>query len=107
VALWMKYGQQIDYVKFQFYSYDKGTTVSQFLDYFKIQTSKYNGGKVLVSFDSGGNGGLSPENGFFNACNTLKSQQQLYGIFVWLADDSKANGFLYEKQSQELLADSH
>ncbi len=38
-------------------------------------------------------------------CNTLKSQQQLYGIFVWLVDDSKANGFLYEKQSQELLAD--
>jgi hypothetical protein len=104
LALWRKYGHQIDYVNFQFYAYDKGTTVSQFINYFNTQSSNYNGGKVLVSFISDGSGGLSPQNGFFTACSRLRSQQKLHGIFVWSADDSKANGFQYEKQSQALLA---
>ncbi|XP_062172285.1 chitinase 2-like [Alnus glutinosa] len=104
LALWRKYGNQIDYVNFQFYAYDKGTSVSQFINFFNTQSSNYNGGKVLASFISDGSGGLSPENGFFTACNSLKNQQKLNGIFVWSADDSKANGFRYEKQSQALLA---
>ncbi|GKV08219.1 hypothetical protein SLEP1_g19884 [Rubroshorea leprosula] len=106
LALWGSYSQLIDYVNFQFYAYAQGTTVSQFLDYFNTQSSKYNGGKVLVSFISDGSGGLSPENGFFTACSNLKSQNKLNGIFVWSADDSKANGFKYEEQSQALLATS-
>ncbi|KAL5554605.1 hypothetical protein UlMin_042006 [Ulmus minor] len=104
LALWKKYGHLIDYVNFQFYAYDQGTTVSQFIDYFKTQSSNYKGGKVLASFISDGSGGLSPENGFFTACSRLKSEEQLHGIFVWSADDSKANGFRYEKRSQALLA---
>jgi hypothetical protein len=81
--------------------------VAQFLNYFNTQSSNYNGGKVLVSFISDGSGGLSPANGFFTACSKLKSQNQLHGIFVWSADDSKAGGFRYEKQSQALLAIPH
>ncbi|KAK4358804.1 hypothetical protein RND71_021033 [Anisodus tanguticus] len=81
-ALWKSYGHFIDYVNFQFYAYDEGTTVSQFMDYFATQ---------------------SPENGFFTAC----SKGELGGIFVWSADDSKSNGFKYEKQSQALLAIPH
>ncbi|KAJ6358656.1 hypothetical protein OIU76_000386 [Salix suchowensis] len=107
LALWRKYGHQIDYVNFQFYAYDQGTTVPQFLNYFNTQSSNYNGGKVLVSFISDGSGGLSPADGFFTACSKLKSQNQLHGIFVWSADDSKADGFRYEKQSQDLLAIPH
>ncbi|KAF5727419.1 putative Chitinase 1 precursor [Tripterygium wilfordii] len=103
-ALWKSYGHLIDYVNFQFYAYDQGTTVDQFMNYFKTQSSNYNGGKVLVSFISDGSGGLSPSDGFFTACHRLKGEQQLHGIFVWSADDSKANGFRYEKQSQALLA---
>ncbi|KAJ9178209.1 hypothetical protein P3X46_010109 [Hevea brasiliensis] len=106
-ALWKKYGHLIDYVNFQFYAYDQGTTVSQFMSYFNTQSTNYNGGKVLVSFISDGSGGLAPDDGFFTACNRLKSQKQLHGIFVWSADDSKANGFRYEKQSQALLAIHH
>ncbi|KDP44158.1 hypothetical protein JCGZ_05625 [Jatropha curcas] len=106
-ALWKKYGNVIDYVNFQFYAYDKGTTVDQFISYFKTQSENYDGGKVLVSFISDGSGGLTPEEGFFTACNRLKSEKQLHGIFVWSADDSKANGFRYEKQSQALLAIPH
>ncbi|KAJ4725914.1 chitinase 2-like [Melia azedarach] len=101
LALWKSYGDIIDYVNFQFYAYDQGTTVSQFMDYFKTQSTNYNGGKVLVSFISDGSGGLSPDDGFFTACHRLRSQKQLHGIFVWSADDSKANGFRYEKQSQD------
>ncbi|KAL6203150.1 hypothetical protein ACLB2K_026853 [Fragaria x ananassa] len=107
LALWKNYGQLIDYVNFQFYAYDQSTTVSQFIDYFKTQSSNYIGGKVLASFSTDGSGGLSPENGFFTACNRLKSEQNLNGIFVWSADDSKKNGFRYEKQSQALLAIPH
>ncbi|XP_050371370.1 chitinase 2-like [Argentina anserina] len=107
LALWKNYGQLIDYVNFQFYAYDQSTTVSQFIDYFKTQSSNYNGGKVLASFSTDGSGGLSPENGFFTACHRLRSEQNLNGIFVWSADDSKKNGFRYEKQSQALLAIPH
>ncbi|XP_002532812.2 chitinase 2 [Ricinus communis] len=104
LALWKSYGHLIDYVNFQFYAYAEDTTVSQFLNYFKIQSSNYYGGKVLTSFLTEGSGGLSPENGFFTACSELKRHKQLHGIFVWCADNSKANGFRYEKQSQDLLA---
>ncbi|KAJ0021239.1 hypothetical protein Pint_32284 [Pistacia integerrima] len=106
-TLWKNYGDLIDYVNFQFYAYDEGTTVSQFMNYFKTQSSNYDGGKVLVSFISDGSGGLSPSDGFFTACSKLKSQNELHGIFVWSADDSKANGFPYEKRSQALLAIPH
>ncbi|KAK1586419.1 hypothetical protein Q3G72_002358 [Acer saccharum] len=106
-ALWKSYGHLIDYVNFQFYAYDQGTSVSQFMDYFNTQSSNYNGGKVLVSFISDGSGGLSPNDGFFTACSRLRSQNQLHGIFVWSADDSKANGFRFEKRSQALLANPH
>uniref|UniRef100_A0A5B6YLF9 Putative chitinase 2-like n=1 Tax=Davidia involucrata TaxID=16924 RepID=A0A5B6YLF9_DAVIN len=107
LALWKSYGHLIDYVNFQFYAYDKGTTVTQFIKHFETQSSNYKGGKVLTSFISDGSGGLSPENGFFTACKRLKSQRKLHGIFVWSADDSKARGFRYEKQSQALLAIPH
>ena len=104
LALWKSYGNLIDYVNFQFYAYDKGTGVAQFIDYFNTQSSNYEGGKVLVSFISDGSGGLAPNDGFFTACHTLKTQNKLHGIFVWSADDSMGNGFRFEKQSQALLA---
>ncbi|KAL6011156.1 hypothetical protein ACLOJK_001600 [Asimina triloba] len=107
LALWKKYGHVIGYVNFQFYAYDQGTTVSQFLDYFNIQSSNYEGGKVLVSFSTDGSGGLSPRDGFFKACSRLKSRCNLHGIFVWSADDSMGKGFRCEKQSQALLAGGH
>lgn len=104
LALWRKYGHLIDYVNFQFYAYPKGTSVAQFLNYFDTQSSNYDGGKILVSFGTDGSGGLSPENGFFKACSTLSKQGKLHGIFIWSADDSKKANFVYEKQSQDLLA---
>ncbi|XP_071691864.1 chitinase 2-like [Rutidosis leptorrhynchoides] len=104
LALWKNYGHVIDYVNFQFYAYDVGTTVAQFMKYFETQRSNYEGGSILASFISDGSGGLSPQNGFFTACRRLKSEGKLGGIFVWSADDSKALGFKYEKQSQALLA---
>nr|XP_043613231.1 chitinase 2-like [Erigeron canadensis] len=103
-ALWKSYGHLIDYVNFQFYAYDEGTTVSQFLNYFQTQMSNYGGGSMLASFISDGSGGLAPQNGFFTACSRLRSQGKLGGIFAWSTDDSKALGFKYEKQSQALLA---
>ncbi|CAK7328168.1 unnamed protein product [Dovyalis caffra] len=106
LALWRKYGHLIDYVNFQFYAYDKGTTISQFLDHFDTQSSNYREGKVLVSFGTDGSGGLSPENGFFVACSRLRLNNKLHGIFIWSADDSKKTGFPYEKQAQTFLANT-
>lgn len=104
MALWKSYGRVFDYVNFQFYAYDRRTTVAQFLRYFDIQMANYKGGKVLVSFSTDSSGGLKPDNGFFTACEKLRSERKLNGIFVWSADNSKAGGFRYERQSQELLA---
>ncbi|XP_020092761.1 chitinase 2-like [Ananas comosus] len=105
LALWRKYGHVIDYVNFQFYAYDKGTTVSQFLSYFEKQSSNYRGGKVLVSFATDGvSGGLTPDGGFFRACDSLREEGKLHGIFIWSADDSMNSGFRFEQQSQSLLA---
>ncbi|TXG73955.1 hypothetical protein EZV62_002534 [Acer yangbiense] len=104
LALWRKYGHLIDYVNFQFYAYDKGTNVSEFLKYFDTQSSNYNGGKILGSFGTDGSGGLSPQNGFFEACSKLQQQGKLHGIFIWSADDSKKDDFRYEKKSQNFLA---
>ncbi|ERM95660.1 hypothetical protein AMTRI_Chr08g165520 [Amborella trichopoda] len=103
-ALWKKYGNAVDYVNFQFYAYDNGTSVSQFIDYFEEQSSNYRGGKVLASFTTDGSGGLAPASGFLEACRRLKNEGKLHGIFVWSADDSKKNGFRYETESQALLA---
>ncbi|KAJ0982434.1 hypothetical protein J5N97_010689 [Dioscorea zingiberensis] len=104
-ALWKDYASVIDYVNFQFYAYSSDTTVSQFLNYFEAQRNNYNGGKILASIgSSASSGGLSPANGFFDACTTLKTQGKLSGIFIWSADNSLANGFVYEKQAQSLLA---
>ncbi|GAB2274292.1 hypothetical protein Dimus_009058 [Dionaea muscipula] len=105
-ALWGKYSRVIDYVNFQFYAYDSGTTVDQFIDYFETQQSNYPGGNVLASITTDGSGGLSPENGFFTVCQQLNNQQRLFGIFIWCADTSMAKGFEYEKQAQALLASS-
>ncbi|PSR90010.1 Chitinase [Actinidia chinensis var. chinensis] len=104
LALWSKYGNLIDFVNFQFYAYDKGTTITQFLQHFHDQNANYKGANVLVSFGTDDSGGLKPDKGFFKACSTLKSQGKLHGIFIWSADDSKEAGFPFEKQSQALLA---
>lgn len=104
-VLWKRYSHVIDYVNFQFYAYEKGTTVSQFLGYFDEQMERYRGGRVLASFLSGGGGGLSPEKGLFKACEKLKKEGKLGGIFVWCADESKGKRFKYEKKAQALLAE--
>lgn len=57
LALRKTYGHLIDYGNFQFYAYDRGTTVSQFLKYFEKQSTRYKGGEVLGSFSTDGNEG--------------------------------------------------
>ncbi|GMY32960.1 chitinase 2 [Fagus crenata] len=104
LALWRKYGHLIDYVNFQFYAYEKGTTIPQFIEHFETKNTNYIGGKVLVSFGTDGSGDLSPDNGFFEACSKLQRQGKLHGIFIWSADDSKKANFRYEEQAQTLLA---
>lgn len=57
-----------------------------------------------MSLGTDGSGGLSPDNGFFEACSKLQYQGKVHGIFIWSTDDSKKTNFYYEKQSQTFLA---
>ncbi|KAG6746198.1 hypothetical protein POTOM_050721 [Populus tomentosa] len=72
LALWKKYGHAIDHVNFQFYAYEK-SSVSQFVKHFDEQASNYGGGQILASFstDDESEGGLGPDDGFFEACREL------------------------------------
>ncbi|CAL5334267.1 unnamed protein product [Camellia sinensis] len=74
-----------------------------FVKFFKEQKKNYGGGQVLASFISGGDQGLGPEDGFFEACDELVGEGKLGGIFVWCAVESRGHGFKYEKKSQDLL----
>ncbi|KAH7661395.1 Chitinase protein [Dioscorea alata] len=104
-VLWRDYASVIDYVNFQFYAYDATTNISQFLSYYDKQSCMYIGGKILASISTGADAnGLSPANGFFDACTVLKKEGKLSGIFIWSADGSKADGFPYEQEAQKLLA---
>jgi hypothetical protein len=105
-ALWAKYSSVIDYVNFQFYGYGADTTIDQYVQYYDEQVTNYPGGNVLASFTTGNtteSGVISADTGL-NACKELKSENKLYGIFIWSADDSLSQGFTYEIQSQALLA---
>ncbi|CAN6352287.1 unnamed protein product [Urochloa humidicola] len=105
--LWRRYGDEFDYVNFQFYAYASNTTVGQFLGYYDEQSRRYGGGggKVLVGFGTDPeSNGLGPGKGFFRACRELRRQGRLHGVFVWAADNSVADGFRYERVAQRFLA---
>ncbi|KAF3453781.1 hypothetical protein FNV43_RR04222 [Rhamnella rubrinervis] len=77
LAPWKSYGDLIDYVNFQFYAYDKGTSLTQ-LGLLDTQSSNYNGGKVLASFIADGSGGLSPKMVFHR--QQTKESKKLNGL---------------------------
>uniref|UniRef100_A0A803NCZ1 GH18 domain-containing protein n=1 Tax=Chenopodium quinoa TaxID=63459 RepID=A0A803NCZ1_CHEQI len=103
-ALWTKYGKYIDYVNFQFYSYEQITSKSEFITYFKNERENYKDGKILASYISDGSKGLKPGKKIFKACKKLMEKNLLHGIFIWCADDSKELKFEHEVKAQELLA---
>ncbi|KAM7502012.1 hypothetical protein LguiB_000916 [Lonicera macranthoides] len=103
----LKYNGVISFALIAPFDYDQGPVLINLLVILRLKTKNYEGGNVLASSSTDGSGGLLPENEFFTARNWLKSWNKLHGIFVWSADDSKARGFPYEKQSPALLAISH
>ncbi|KAJ4796409.1 Chitinase 1 [Rhynchospora pubera] len=108
-TLWSKYSSVINYVNFQFYGYDADTTVEQYVKYYDEQVANnYPRGRVIASFmteNTDEAGVISADTGF-SACQELKKENKLYGIFIWSADASLSQGFTYEIQSQALLASS-
>jgi hypothetical protein len=105
-ALWAKYGGVIDYINFQFYAYGASTTVSQYVQFFDNQIVNYPGGNILASFTTAPTTTSVSINTSLTACQTLQSQDKLYGIFIWVADDSRSQGFKYDTQAQALLANA-
>ncbi|KAJ1687069.1 hypothetical protein LUZ63_018459 [Rhynchospora breviuscula] len=104
-VLWSKYSSVIDYVNYQFYGYGEDTTVEQYIKYYDEQVANYPEGRVLASFmteNTNEERVISADRGF-SACQELKKENKLYGIFIWSADDSLSQGFTYEKKSQALL----
>ncbi|KAF8720532.1 hypothetical protein HU200_023785 [Digitaria exilis] len=106
-ALWASYGSVIDYVNFQFYAYGASTTEEQYVGHFDDQIANYPGGNILASFTTAPTTTSVSINTSLNACQTLQSQGKLYGIFIWAADHSRSQGFKYDTQAQELLANAH
>ncbi|KAJ9188926.1 hypothetical protein P3X46_000276 [Hevea brasiliensis] len=95
LALWKKYGHVIDYVNFLFYAYPNETSVPQFMKYIQTQNSNYGGGTVLLSFGTDESGGLYPQNGFFDACSSLRGMNKLHGIFLFgLRSTPRSQGFI-------------
>jgi hypothetical protein len=105
-ALWAKYGAVIDYINFQFYAYGASTTVSQYVQFFDSQIVNYPGGNILASFTTAPTTTSVSINTSLTACQTLQSQDKLYGIFIWAADHSRSQGFKYDTQAQALLANA-
>lgn len=104
--LWGQYSSVIDYVNFQFYSYDASTSASQYVNLYNTAAAKYGGGaKVLASFSTPGDVGPPPAT-VLSACQQLKSSGKLPGIFIFSADGSytSSSKFQYEQQAQSLLA---
>ncbi|KAH7415910.1 hypothetical protein KP509_14G065600 [Ceratopteris richardii] len=103
-ALWNQYNDIIDLVNFQFYSYSSATSATQFTSFYNTAAAKYGGGaKVLASFSTGGIG-PAPST-VLSACEQLKSEGRLPGIFIFSADGSYAtSSFRYEEQTQALVA---
>jgi hypothetical protein len=102
-ALWASHGGVIDYVNFQFYAYGSSTTADEYVNHFNDQIGNYPGGNILASFSTEPTANFVPDTAL-SACQTLQSQGKLYGIFIWVADYSKSQGFKYETQAQALLA---
>ncbi|CAN6283220.1 unnamed protein product [Urochloa humidicola] len=106
-ALWASYGSAIDYINFQFYAYDPSTTADQYVNHFNDQITNYAGGNILASFSTEPTTPSETIDTALSACQTLQSQGKLYGIFIWVADYSKSQGFKYETQAQALVADAN
>ncbi|CAN6288209.1 unnamed protein product [Urochloa humidicola] len=105
-ALWASYGSVIDYINFQFYAYDASTTADQYVNHFNDQIANYAGANILASFSTEPMRPSATIDTALSACQTLQSQGNLYGIFIWVADYSKSQGFKYETQAQALLANA-
>ncbi|CAN6299426.1 unnamed protein product [Urochloa humidicola] len=106
-ALWASYGSVIDYINFQFYAYDPSTTADQYVSHFNDQIANYAGGNILASFSTEPTRSSTTIDTALSACQTLQSQGKLYGIFIWVADYSKSQGFKYETQAQALVANAN
>nr|CAB3494701.1 unnamed protein product [Digitaria exilis] len=106
-ALWSSYSSVIDYINFQFYAYDSSTTADQYVSHFNDQIANYPGGNILASFTTDTSSNSVPIATALSACQTLQSQRNLYGIFIWAADYSGSEGFKYETQAQALVANAN
>jgi hypothetical protein len=105
-TLWAAHGDTIDYVNFQFYAYGASTTAEKYVSLFDEQMFNYPGANLLASFTTTPSNTSVPVDTAMSACQTLQSQGKLYGIFVWAADQSRNQGFKYEMQAQDLLANA-
>ncbi|XP_072979576.1 chitinase 2-like [Typha angustifolia] len=105
LALWGKYQNVIDYVNYQFYELRAGATMEDYLDDYNTQSDNFDASKLLASLLTGDPDAISPDTAI-DACRTLQSQGKLFGIFIWSADNSKSQGFTYENQAQNILANA-
>ncbi|KAJ0972102.1 hypothetical protein J5N97_020061 [Dioscorea zingiberensis] len=104
IKLYSSYGEVIDYVNHQFYT-DKVKTPARYLDSFKLRGMQFNATKLLPSYEVNGRG--IQGDGFFDALRLIQANgSAVNGVMIFSADDSKSNGFYFEKKSQAFLLNS-
>uniref|UniRef100_A0A6V7QSM6 GH18 domain-containing protein n=1 Tax=Ananas comosus var. bracteatus TaxID=296719 RepID=A0A6V7QSM6_ANACO len=102
-ALWASYSGVIDYVNFQFYGYDSSTTVDQYVCYYNVQQANYDGGSILASFNTDNNPQFVSVQTALSACQSLQAAGNLFGIFVWSADNSLSEGLRTRSKPRHCL----
>ncbi|PIA47687.1 hypothetical protein AQUCO_01400353v1 [Aquilegia coerulea] len=104
IDLFSAYSSVIDYVNYQFYT-DKVRTPKAYLEAFKLRAGQFNAEKLLPSYEIDGRG--IQGDAFFDALEMLEDYGfDVDGVMIFSADGAAANGYYYEKKSQEFLLNS-
>ncbi|KAF5175806.1 chitinase 2-like [Thalictrum thalictroides] len=104
IDLFSAYSDVIDYVNYQFYT-DKVRQPKGYLEAFKLRAGQFNAEKLLPSYEIDGRG--IQGDAFFDALELLEDYGfDVDGVMIFSADGGAANGYYYEKKSQDFLLNS-
>ncbi|XP_024542454.1 chitinase 2-like [Selaginella moellendorffii] len=95
------YGDQFDYINFQFYSYSNVTNAYDYVQLYHWIAQGFDENKLMVSLEIDGTSGRGVQGAeFFKAVEEIKKTRKVPGMFLWSAEGSQETGFLVEKVAQ-------
>lgn len=101
--LYQNFGDNIDWVGYQFYD-QKVFNIQAFKSLYDHLTIDYPNTKLLAGFSTDPNdAGNITRDVFFEGCVYLLKKRLLPGIFIWFAEDSGPLGYQDETHAQNIL----